>query len=271
MEWVYSLIEGSAFPIITAFVLGLLTIISPCPFCSDITAVGYIGKDVRSRGVILRNGFSYALGKIVTYWGLSFIFILGGDIAPVQHFLEEYGERFLGPFFIVCALLILIFSLLETHHHECHCGEAEHHHHDHHHHSKWLEKVAHAVPENSGIGAFVIGLIGSLAFCPYTGVLYFGVLIPLTVSEPVVWSWSLPLAFALATALPVLLITSLFAYGLTSISRINAHIHQLERILRILCITIFMGIGLYLTVSVWSGHHHHDHHHHEPIELTSNP
>jgi len=261
------LIHGSAFPVLTAFLLGLLTIISPCPFCSDITAVGYIGKDVHSRSSVLRNGILYAFGKIVTYWGLAFVFILGGDIRPVQQVLEEYGERVLGPFFIVCAVLIGLFSWLETRHHECHCAEPHPHHHEHHH-GSWLDKLMHSIPEKSGFGAFLIGMVGSLAFCPYTGVLYFGVLIPMTVSQSAIWSWTLPLAFALATAVPVLLITVLFAYGATNVRRINMHIHQLEIYLRILCICIFLGVGIYLTVSTWGGHEHH-HHHHPHMEVVN--
>jgi len=275
---IYSLLSSSTFPIITAFLLGLLTIISPCPFCSDITAVGYIGKDVSSKATILKNGTLYALGKIITYWGLSFIFILGGDIQPVQHFLEEYGEKLLGPFFLICAILILIFSYLETKHHRCHCGndhrchcgddnkchcEDGHQCHcgdGHHHNNRIAEKLLKYFPQQSGVGAFVIGLIGSLAFCPYTGVLYFGILIPLTISQSILWSWSLPFSFALATALPVLLITFLFAYGATSIGRINLHVHKIEVYLRLLCVSIFFIVGLYLTVTVHNGHHNHEHH-----------
>lgn len=272
MELINNIIQSSTFPLLTAFVLGLLTIISPCPFCSDITAVSYIGKDVSSKATIIKNGVLYAMGKIVAYFGLSFVFIFGGEIEPVQHILEEYGEKMLGPFFIVCAILIGIFSYFEKHHHvsqcgndhHCHCGDekgchcGEYHHH---HQSQWFSHVLSIIPKKTHIGAFFIGLLGSLAFCPYTGVLYFGILIPLTISQSTVWSWMLPFTFAFATAIPVLLITMLFAYGVKNISRINAHIHKIEIYLRVLCISIFLGVGIYLTITTIEGHSHHHHYH----------
>lgn len=269
-----SLIDNSAMPILTAFLLGLLTIISPCPFCSDITAVGYIGKDVSSKTTVLKNGVLYAIGKIATYWGLSFIFILGGDIQPIQNFLEKYGERALGPFFIICASLILVFSYREKRHHKCHCGHDHQCHcgESHHHYNNGLvEKIMHQIPYNSWVGAFIIGLIGSLAFCPYTSVLYFGVLIPMTISQPIGLNWLLPLSFAIATVVPVLVITILFMYGAVSISRINTHIHKLEVYLRYFCISIFLCVGLFLIISTSGGHHHdHGNHHVHYIENIQN-
>ncbi|MEG0456403.1 MAG: sulfite exporter TauE/SafE family protein, partial [Bacteroides sp.] len=46
MESLQTLLENSNIPIITAFLLGILTAISPCPLATNITAIGYISKDI---------------------------------------------------------------------------------------------------------------------------------------------------------------------------------------------------------------------------------
>ena len=45
-ELLTSLYENSNVPLLSAFFLGLLTAISPCPMATNITAIGYIGKDI---------------------------------------------------------------------------------------------------------------------------------------------------------------------------------------------------------------------------------
>lgn len=48
MEYLQNLSDGSAIPILTAFLLGLLTALSPCPLATNIAAVGYISKDLET-------------------------------------------------------------------------------------------------------------------------------------------------------------------------------------------------------------------------------
>lgn len=56
MEWLHTLLDNSTTPALTAFILGLLTAISPCPLATNIAAIGYISKDIESRRRIFRNG-----------------------------------------------------------------------------------------------------------------------------------------------------------------------------------------------------------------------
>lgn len=113
----------------------------------------------------------------------------------------------------------------------------------------------------SGLGAFFLGAVFALAFCPYSGFLYFGTLIPLTMSHPASWSWLMPILFGLGDALPVLTIAFLLSYGLQGLGKISGNLQKLEIWLRRACIVIFIGFGLYLSISIFSGHHHHDHEH----------
>lgn len=73
MEWLQSLLDSSTTPALTAFLLGLLTAISPCPLATNIAAIGFIGKDIENRHRIFRNGLLYTLGRIMAYTLLGII------------------------------------------------------------------------------------------------------------------------------------------------------------------------------------------------------
>ena len=77
MEFLQQLFENSQAPIISAFVLGLMTAISPCPLATNITAVAYIGKDVEDKKRVFRNGLIYTLGRAISYTLLGLVFFFG--------------------------------------------------------------------------------------------------------------------------------------------------------------------------------------------------
>ncbi len=249
-----TLLDTSTMPILTAFLLGLMTIISPCPFCSNITAIGYISKDISNKKSVFWSGLTYALGKVVTYSVLSLVFIFGAQIEGVQHFFETYGEPALGPFLILCGLFMLIGG-----HHE------QHHEHEHNH---GLRSRIISAPLKGGrkgglipLWAFLLGIVFSLAFCPYSGVMYFGMLIPMTMSQPIAWSWLMPIVYGLGTGLPVIIIAWLLAYSAMGIGKINNNIQKIEVWFRRICALLFIGIGIYLCISIFGSHHHHHHDH----------
>ena len=62
MDWLYNLLDQSTAPALTAFLLGLLTAISPCPLATNIAAIGFIGKNIESRRRIFANGLLYTPG-----------------------------------------------------------------------------------------------------------------------------------------------------------------------------------------------------------------
>lgn len=64
MDWLQTLLDNSSTPVWTAFLLGLLTALSPCPLATNIAAIGFIGKDIENRKRIFRNGgfFHYLVG-----------------------------------------------------------------------------------------------------------------------------------------------------------------------------------------------------------------
>lgn len=76
MEWLQSLLESGTTPPLTAFLLGLLTALSPCPLATNIAAIGFIGKEIGDRRRIFRNGLLYTLGRTLSYTLLGIVLIL---------------------------------------------------------------------------------------------------------------------------------------------------------------------------------------------------
>ena len=252
MELLRGLLESTSFPLLTAFLLGLMMTISPCPFCSNLTAIGFIGKDVRSKSAITWNGLLYIAGKMLTYFVLWLIFRIGTDVLHIRHFFETYGEVLLGPFLRVCGVGMLVVVHFHHHHHD----EDEHHHT----HGRWTDRLVGTAKIGSPWWSFLLGIVLSLAFCPYSGMIFFGMLVPLSVAESM--GWLLPLVFGFATGLPVLLISWAVAYSVASIGKLHHNIQWVEVWLRRICALIFLVVGIYITVEMWGGGHDHSHHHH---------
>ena len=108
MEWLQTLLDSSTTPALTAFLLGLLTAVAPCPLATNIAAIGFIGKDIESRSRIFYKGLLYTLGRVIAYTLLGIILIMifkeGSSLFGIQKFIGKYGELILGP-----ALLLIGF------------------------------------------------------------------------------------------------------------------------------------------------------------------
>ena len=96
MEFLQTLLESSSTPIITAFLLGLITAMSPCPLATNIAAIGFIGRDIENRKRVFFNGILYTLGRVVAYTVLGIILIViikgGSSFFGIQKFIGKYGE-----------------------------------------------------------------------------------------------------------------------------------------------------------------------------------
>ena len=116
MEFIQSLLESSSIPVVTAFLLGILTAISPCPLATNITAIGYISKDIESKHRIFWGGILYTAGRIITYTALGFILIPilheGASMFAIQKAVSKYGEMLIAPALILIGLFMLFGNRL---------------------------------------------------------------------------------------------------------------------------------------------------------------
>ncbi len=226
MEFLQSIIDNNNVPLLTAFVLGLMTAISPCPLATNITATAYIAKNIADKKKVLLSGIIYSLGRAFSYTTIGIILYFGASQFHIARFFNQNGEKYLGPLLIIIGLMMLNVIRLNF--------IAK---------SNFTEKFS-AKFENKGLlGSFVIGAIFALAFCPYSGALYFGMLIPITIAGAD--GLYLPLIFAFGTGLPVVLFTYLLAYTAAKVGAFYNQIGKLEKAMRYITGIIFILVGLY--------------------------
>ena len=225
MEWINNLLESTKVPIIVAFLLGLMTAISPCPLATNITAIGYISKDIENRNKVLLNGLLYTLGRILSYsvLGVILIYVLqkGTSTFGIQKSISKYDDIFLPPALLLFGLFILFSDKINLP-------------------SFGFKGEGKNIRIHDGFGSLLLGMLFALAFCPTSGVFYFGILIPM--STTTVGGYFLPAVFALATGLPVIIIALILAYSVNSIGRFYGNVKKFQRwfniIVGILCICV---------------------------------
>jgi cytochrome c-type biogenesis protein len=71
MELLSNILENSQYTVVTALILGLMTAISPCPLATNISAIGFISRDIDKRKRVFVNGLIYTLGRAISYTGLA--------------------------------------------------------------------------------------------------------------------------------------------------------------------------------------------------------
>ena len=107
MDFLTNLLDSSSMPWVTALLLGLMTAISPCPLATNITAVGFISKDLENRNRVFFNGLFYTLGRAVTYTLIPLIIFLGADQFKFSGFFQRYGEKIIGPLLLLIGIFML--------------------------------------------------------------------------------------------------------------------------------------------------------------------
>ena len=116
MDIIQTWLESSDIPVLTAFLLGLLTAVSPCPLATNITAIGFISKDIENKNRIFLQGRLYTLGRMVAYTllGALLIYMLrrGIDTFDLQTAIRQWGERPLPPVLVGTGLLMLVGDCL---------------------------------------------------------------------------------------------------------------------------------------------------------------
>jgi cytochrome c-type biogenesis protein len=226
MEWIQHLLSSSHLPILSAFLLGFITSISPCPLATNITAIAFISKDIENRKRVFYNGLTYMLGGAISYSALGIIFYFGANKFMIASFLQHYGGRIIGPLLIAIGLFMFDFIKIKLPF------------------SSSLSDRISKDNERKGLWrALLLGFVFALAFCPYTGVLYFGMLIPMTISSAS--GLYLPIIFAIGTSLPVVIIAYLIAYTLSGVGSFYNRIKSFEFWIRRIIAVVFIGAGVY--------------------------
>lgn len=95
----------------------------------------------------------------------------------------------------------------------------------------------------------MLGVLFSMVFCPTCGVLYFGMLIPMSASATM--GYMLPILFAVATSLPVLVVSWILAFSAGQIGTVYGKMQTIQKWLNIAVGVLFIVIGIYYCLTIY--------------------
>lgn len=225
-ELLHNLVESSEVTYLTAFLLGLVIAISPCPLATNITATAYLSKDIASKKRVFLNGMSYMLGTILSYSLLGIIFYFGLSRFQIARFLQQIGGVWFGVALVIVGILLLDVVRYNF------PGI-----------NRAVSRFGEKQKKQNYLNAFLMGFIFALAFCPYSGIIYFGVLMPMTIASPS--GLLLPPIFAVAAGLPVIVVSWILAYSIGSIGVFYNNIKQVQLWFKRIVAATFIVAGAY--------------------------
>lgn len=224
MEWLETIAQNSDIPMLTAFALGLLTTIAPCPLATNITATAYIAKTIDSKKKVILSGVLYTLGRMFSYTIIGAIIYFGASKFQVAKLFQGNGEKYIG--FVLVILGLIMLNIIKLNFIKG---------------GNFTEKLSDQFKDKGLLGSFLLGALFALAFCPYSGALFFGMLLPLTIKSGLY----IPVVFSLGTGLPVILFAFVIAFSLEKLGKYFKAITQIEKVMRVVAGLTFIITGLY--------------------------
>jgi cytochrome c-type biogenesis protein len=226
MEYLMTLLDSTQNPLMYALILGLLTAISPCQLATNITAIAFIGKEVSNKQRIFANGLFYALGNAIGYSSIGLILFFGASKFHVSKILVSNGNMIMSLFLIITGVLMLDLIKMRLPTFE-----------------KITEKIKNRQNKGNKLNAALLGFLFAVTFCPYNAVIFFGMLIPLTITN--VYGLYLPLVYSLASGFPVIVIAWLLAFSISGIGNFYNKIRVFQKWFNRVVAGIFIAVGLY--------------------------
>lgn len=224
MEWLNVLAQNSKIPFVVAWALGMLTAIAPCPLAANITATVFIAKTINDRKKVLLSGVLYTLGRMFSYTLIGAIIYFGADTFQIAKLFQGNGEKYIGFVLVILGLIMLDVIKLSF----INGGG-------------WIENFSDKFKTKGLLGAFLLGALFAQAFCPYSGALFFGMLIPMTIKSGL----AMPLLFSIGTGIPVILFAFVIAFSIKKLGIYFKTVTKIEKVMRIGNGIIFIVTGLY--------------------------
>lgn len=229
LEWAAT---SGVYPL-AAFALGAMASLSPCSLAENMTAVAYLSRRLGDSKRTLLVGSLYALGNVVTFLLLSSVMIYTGLSArPISMFLQNWGSVIIGPILLVSGLAITGKLKLRM---PAFGGGL-------------LSRLKKKTTDMGYAGAFGLGVLLGLTFCPFDAVLFFGMFMPMAISAGD--AFFLPLIFSMGMALPVVAFAFVLSKGAEALARSMNKAKSAEMFMERLAGTVFIIIGTYYIFSL---------------------
>ena len=233
-----------------ALYLGVLTSISPCPLATNIAAISYIGRKVDKPRQVLYAGLLYTIGRCLLYLVLAALLTMTAlSIPAVSIFLQKYMHLALGPVFLLMGIFLTGLVTATS------SGTLV---------TEGMQKRVDAL----GIwGAFLLGVLFALSFCPTSAAWFFGLLaltmgsesgaitgyleqVGVTLPEASLPGDTLvlPLVYGIGTAMPVLLVAVLLAYSAKLLGKAFNVLSKVELWARMITGAIFILVGIWFSL-----------------------
>lgn len=210
--------------------LGILTSISPCPMATNVAAVSFIGREVRSPSQVLLTGAIYTLGRTAAYTTVAaLVEVSVFSIPDVAFFLEMYMNKALGPLLILVGIVLLDVLPLSF---STSCV---------------TEKIETRLRTSGLAGAGILGVVFALSFCPVSAALFFGSLVPLAIVHGS--TLLLPSLYGIGTGLPVFAFAALIALGAHRVGTAFSRLVRFEKWARRLTAVTFIAVGVYFCLN----------------------
>jgi cytochrome c biogenesis protein CcdA len=226
MEFLQSLLDNTKAPFLYAVILGLLTAISPCQLATNITAIAFISRDISNKRRIFTNSVFYALGNGFGYSLIGLILFFGVSKFQVSKILVSNGKIIMSILLIIIGVLMLDIVKLNFQIF-----------------GKLGEKIQNNKSKANKFNAALLGFFFAITFCPYNAVLFFGMLIPLTITS--VFGLYLPLVYSVTSGFPIIIIAYLLAFSISGIGNFYNKIRVFQKWFNRIVAIIFIVVGFY--------------------------
>ncbi len=226
MEWLNDFAQNREAPLLAAFSLGLLTAMAPCPLATNVTATAFIAKTITDKRKVLLSGALYTLGRVFSYTAIGTIIFFGVSKFQVAKIFQGNGEKYIG--FVLVAIGLIMLNVIKLNFIKG---------------GSFSDKLSERFKTKGLSGSFLLGALFALAFCPYSGALFFAMLIPMMLSATA--GLALPVVFSIGTGLPVILFAFVIAYSMHKLGVVFKAVTKVEKVMRMVAGVVFILTGLY--------------------------
>lgn len=224
--------DGLQLPIFAVFLIGLIGALSPCQLTTNLSAIAYVSRRAGGNQV-WGEAIAYTIGKVMVYtFAGGAVILLGLKLQQSAIPIVVVTRKLAGPLMILIGLGVLGLITLRGS-----FGRRL---------SGWLGL---RLRKRGLFGAFSLGVVFSLTFCPTLFWLFFGLMIPLALASAA--GWLFPGLFALGTVLPLLVFSALFASGTDLSSKVTERFTRYQHRITQASGAVFILAGINDTLTYW--------------------